>query len=76
MPLILTDTAKVVVNDYVVRKPLREKVVVTSVNEPIMEQQEDQTVEQVVEPIRTHVVNISPKKVVSSYRQDLLTSQK
>ncbi len=72
MPLILTDTASVVVNDYVVRKPLREKVVLTevvAVPESAEESSETGT-------IHTQVLNVSPKKVASSYRQDLLTSQK
>ena len=71
MPLILTDTASMIVNDYVVRKPLREKVVFVEVviPESVEESSESGT-------IHTQVLNISPKKATSSYRQDLLTSQK
>lgn len=72
MPLVLTDTASVIVNDYVVRKPLRKKVVLTevvAVPESAEESNETGT-------IHAQVLNVSPKKVASSYRQDLLTSQK
>ncbi len=75
MPLILTDTASLVVNDYLVRKPLRNRVTVEYV-EPPVETQEVQQEEPLVETIKAQVVQINPKKAVSSYRQDLLTSTK
>lgn len=73
MPLVLTDTAKMVVDDYIVRKPLRERITVTEVTvaTTAVEEQQEET-----GTVRAHVINISPKKVTSSYRQDLLTSQK
>jgi hypothetical protein len=71
MPLVLTDTASIVINDHLVRKPLREKVAVTNVSAP------EQSVSREIEgTIRAQVVNVKTKKATSSYRQDLLTSQK
>jgi hypothetical protein len=71
MPLVLTDTASIVINDHLVRKPLREKVAVTSVSVP------EQSVSKEIEgTIRAQVVSVKTKKATSSYRQDLLTSQK
>ena len=71
MPLVLTDTASVVVNDHLVRKPLRERVVVTEISTP-----ERLIVEETESTLRSQVVHVRPKKVKSSYREDLLTSQK
>ncbi len=71
MPLVLTDTASIVINDHLVRKPLREKVAVTSVSVP------EQSVSKEIEgTIRAQVVSVKTKKAKSSYREDLLTSQK
>lgn len=71
MPLVLTDTATLVVNDHLVRKPLRERVDVTAVSVP-----EQSTLQEVEGTLRSQVVHVRPKKVKSSYREDLLTSQK
>lgn len=71
MPLVLTDTASIVINDHLVRKPLREKVAVTSVS--VSEQSVSKEIEGT---IRAQVVSVKTKKATSSYRQDLLTSQK
>jgi hypothetical protein len=71
MPLVLTDTASIVINDHLVRKPLRERVSVTAVSVP-----EQSVSEQIEGTLRAQVVRISPKKAKSSYREDLLTSQK
>lgn len=71
MPLVLTDTASIVINDHLVRKPLRERVSVTAVSVP-----EQSVSEQIEGILRAQVVHISPKKAKSSYREDLLTSQK
>ena len=71
MPLVLTDTASVVINDHLVRKPLREKVTVTNISVP------EQPVSKEIEgSIRAQVVQVRSKKAKSSYREDLLTSQK
>lgn len=77
MPIVLPDTATLIVDQTVVRGPLHQygQSLRTQLSIPEPQPSEEADGIPVHGPIKAQVLRVTKKNTVSQYRQDLLTSQ-